>query len=490
MIEDVYSFKSLHAPLLVASQQQELLHCSFFLFFPPQLKTKTAFSPSSPSPSSPRWEAVSVHSPQPLPHLLIKIANLVLPLRRPHGRSCCFPLETMTVSGYGMVLCGNDEIHQRYRGRIEKVKFGVPLSEAFNHDIPATLLVLILKVNKEAPFKKDVWRAPGNQAHVRKLSSIMQHGRLVNISNYSVYTAASVIKKFLNKLPGGVFGIENEKILFDIVAQPDPEKQRQVFCRVIEGMSVPTQHLLVLLFGTFRNIRDSPDASMKMSSDAIGISVAPSLFHSCIHDNGRPNLDDVIRLRNASEVISKIIDGFGHTNLFPRECYEFYARITGRTLRIDENWVFTFQYPPSRLFSYQSAYNVMAAKCAGSYSLSAVTDLPSSSPGVCSSAGDRLARSFPQSASLSHISSSSSSSLLKHGICYAARQRASDRRPPPAAGPPTAAGFRRCRRLRTNRVSKRWICAGPQAVISRSVRVLSSSPLFIFSSFHYSFVCL
>lgn len=119
----------------------------------------------------------------------------------------------MTVSAaYGMVLCGSEEQH-RYRGRIEKqvpsysltclgilmnvcfrVKFGVPISEAFSHDIPATLLVLLLKVNKEGPLKKDIWRAPGNQAQVRKLSNIMQHGRLVNISNISVYTAASVIK--------------------------------------------------------------------------------------------------------------------------------------------------------------------------------------------------------------------------------------------------------------------------------------------------------
>lgn len=29
---------------------------------------------------------------------------------------------------------------------------------------------------------------------VRKLSHVMQHGRLVNIANFSVYTAASVIK--------------------------------------------------------------------------------------------------------------------------------------------------------------------------------------------------------------------------------------------------------------------------------------------------------
>lgn len=75
-----------------------------------------------------------------------------------------------------------------------RVKFGVPISEAFSHDIPATLLVLLLKVNKEGPLKKDIWRAPGNQAQVRKLSHIMQNGRLVNISNISVYTAASVIK--------------------------------------------------------------------------------------------------------------------------------------------------------------------------------------------------------------------------------------------------------------------------------------------------------
>lgn len=96
-----------------------------------------------------------------------------------------------------------------------RVKFGVPVSEAFSNDIPATLLVspsgflqllasfhsnyipsqvLLLKVNKQGPMKKDIWRAPGNQAHVRKLIRVMQHGRLVNIENFSPYTAASVIK--------------------------------------------------------------------------------------------------------------------------------------------------------------------------------------------------------------------------------------------------------------------------------------------------------
>jgi hypothetical protein len=272
--------------------------------------------------------------------------------------------------GYTMVICGqSDDLRHRYRGRIEKVKFGVPIHEAFVHDIPATLLVLLLKVNKEGPLKKDIWRAPGNQAQVRKLSHVMQHGRLVNIANFSVYTAASVIKKFLSKLPGGIFGLENEQRLFAIVEQDDPEKQREVFCRVICGLPVPSQHLLVLLFGTFRMISDSADSfGTRMSPEAIGISVAPSLFHSCIHDGQRvAKLEDVVRFRLASEVVTKIINGFGYTNLFPRECYEFYARITGRTLRVDENWLFTFQYPANALAS--TAYSMMAARCAGSYSV-------------------------------------------------------------------------------------------------------------------------
>ncbi|KIH64460.1 hypothetical protein ANCDUO_05230 [Ancylostoma duodenale] len=82
-----------------------------------------------------------------------------------------------------------------------------------------------------------------------------------------------------------------------------------------------------------------------MSPDAIAISVAPSLFHSCIHDGRQVKVEDVQRFKLASEVVKNIITSFGHTNLFPRECYEFYARITGRTLRVDENWLFTFQFP-------------------------------------------------------------------------------------------------------------------------------------------------
>lgn len=57
-----------------------------------------------------------------------------------------------------------------------RVKFGVPLDQVCMtyNDIPAPLLILILKLNKEAPAKKDVFRAPGHQANMKKLIQVLQ----------------------------------------------------------------------------------------------------------------------------------------------------------------------------------------------------------------------------------------------------------------------------------------------------------------------------
>lgn len=58
-------------------------------------------------------------------------------------------------------------------------------------------------------------------------------------------------------------------------------------------------------------------------------------------------VEDLQRFKLASQIVCSIITSFGDTNLFPRESYEFYARITGRQLRVDENWTFSFTYPSS-----------------------------------------------------------------------------------------------------------------------------------------------
>lgn len=127
--------------------------------------------------------------------------------------------------------CGHPAVP--YPHRLEKVKFGVTLDEVCKPDIPGPLLVLILKLNKEAPQRKDVFRAPGHQGAMKKLIHFLQAGRLVNVDNYSVYTIASVLKKFLRKIPGGIFGRDGEMELFQIIEIDDELEQQERIHRYV-----------------------------------------------------------------------------------------------------------------------------------------------------------------------------------------------------------------------------------------------------------------
>ncbi|XP_042222442.1 uncharacterized protein LOC121866734 isoform X6 [Homarus americanus] len=263
---------------------------------------------------------------------------------------------------------------------IGRVKFGVSLEQVCKNDIPGPLLVLILKLNKEGPTKKDVFRAPGHQGSMKKLIHFLQNGRLVNIDNFSVYTIASVLKKFLRKLPEGIFGREGEQELFSIIQLTDTEQQRDHIHRLITSMPAVTQHLLVLLFGTFRVIAmNASRAQTGMTSEALGVSVAPSFFQSCVADGKTARMEDVIRFKAevdvATQIMQFLIDNFGVSNLFGRANYEYYARITGRILKVEEDWIFAFRYPPDSLVAPMAGQEE-------SQSTPALIHIPESSSGM------------------------------------------------------------------------------------------------------------
>lgn len=44
--------------------------------------------------------------------------------------------------------------------------------------------------------------------------------------------------------------------------------------------------------------------------------------------------------------MKQIIDKFATHDLFGRENYEYYARVTGRILKVQDEWICSFQYPP------------------------------------------------------------------------------------------------------------------------------------------------
>lgn len=41
-----------------------------------------------------------------------------------------------------------------------------------------------------------------------------------------------------------------------------------------------------------------------------------------------------------------LIEEFASSNLFGKDNYEYYARVTGRVLRVQGEWICCFQYPP------------------------------------------------------------------------------------------------------------------------------------------------
>lgn len=47
--------------------------------------------------------------------------------------------------------------------------------------------------------------------------------------------------------------------------------------------------------------------------------------------------------------MKQIIEQFAAYDLFGRENYEYYARVTGRVLRVQDEWICSFRYPPPPL---------------------------------------------------------------------------------------------------------------------------------------------
>lgn len=112
---------------------------------------------------------------------------------------------------------------------------------------------MILKLNKEAPYRKDVFRAPGHQGAMKKLIHFLQTGRLINMDNFSVYTIASVLKKFLRKIPGGIFGKDIEQQFFQIIEMTNVPIQRDEIHRyaIINIFTILIRFISYYCFNTF-----------------------------------------------------------------------------------------------------------------------------------------------------------------------------------------------------------------------------------------------
>ena len=72
----------------------------------------------------------------------------------------------------------------------------------------------------------------------------------------------------------------------------------EIFFRVFRSLPIYSQHLLVLLIGTFRVIHSNSErAKTGMNAEALGISVAPSFFHTCVSEGKIAKPDEVQKFK-------------------------------------------------------------------------------------------------------------------------------------------------------------------------------------------------
>ena len=67
---------------------------------------------------------------------------------------------------------------------------------------------------------------------------------------------------------------------------------------MFSSLPLYSQQILVLLFGTFRVIHaNSERAKTGMTAEALGVSVAPSFFHTCVEGGKTAKMEDVERFK-------------------------------------------------------------------------------------------------------------------------------------------------------------------------------------------------
>ncbi|XP_076466313.1 uncharacterized protein LOC143297743 isoform X2 [Babylonia areolata] len=233
--------------------------------------------------------------------------------------------------------CVSDRSSRTEAFRSSKLKFGVPIGAALkNGYLPEPLVDILVYIAKEGVATADVFRRPGNPNDIRRIVKRLSEGKQVIYTNYSFYTLASVVKKFLLKTPGGVLTEEGEETLLQVLTLGHKTDQCHAVNEFIESLTEVHQQLLALLFGTWFRIISYSEVNF-MSVEALSRSVAGSMFHTCA--------EDPAKVEKASRILQLLIDNFGVAAMFGRHNIQYFAETTHTGVHIRELMRYQYQYP-------------------------------------------------------------------------------------------------------------------------------------------------
>ncbi|XP_074660594.1 uncharacterized protein LOC141913052 [Tubulanus polymorphus] len=227
----------------------------------------------------------------------------------------------------------------REQGPPTKVRFGVPLCDSFREGaMPMPLKELLVIIARDGMSTNDLFRRPGNPTDMKKIMKKMEEGKPIIWTEYNFYTLANVVKKFLLRIPGGIFGRDVEDELLSTLDITDSTEQLETISNILVNLPSSVQNLAALLFGTwFRMIHHSEYNTMRV--EAVAKSVAGSIFHSCTEDPSKVN--------RAAKLMEIMIENFGVTNMFGPKNVQYFATSTNTAIRSLEKFCYEYTYPPS-----------------------------------------------------------------------------------------------------------------------------------------------
>ncbi|XP_048766598.1 uncharacterized protein LOC125673814 isoform X2 [Ostrea edulis] len=225
--------------------------------------------------------------------------------------------------------------------RLKKLKFGAPISTALkNGYLPIPLMELLVYIAHEGMNTADLFRRPGNPRDTRRIVKRMSEGKPVIFQNYNLYTLTTVVKKFLLRIPGGIFGTEGEATLLSVLSLQHKMEQYEAVHAFLISLSRGHQQLVALLFGIWFTMINNSHVNF-MTTEALARSVAGSMFHSCATDPAM--------VEHASQVMQILIENFGVASMFGQENIEFFAETTRTSIHIKEKFRYHFQYPTEEI---------------------------------------------------------------------------------------------------------------------------------------------
>nr|XP_051690342.1 uncharacterized protein LOC103352527 isoform X3 [Oryctolagus cuniculus] len=156
--------------------------------------------------------------------------------------------------------------------------FGSLIQDVCKDDnLPKSLLDMILLIEQQGPFTKDIFKKSGNEKSCRALKYKLNYGCQVNWESESAIDVAATLKDFLESIPSSLFTCYLYNEWLQVPDKGNEETQIAAIQRLLGELPKSNFKLLHSLFGVLEKIAKKSSLN-NMTASKLSSCIAPSLF--------------------------------------------------------------------------------------------------------------------------------------------------------------------------------------------------------------------